>query len=66
MEGLGFPPIHNERFCSEIKSTNMKIKTIAIINANAFVDNIYDEMRKNGYPEDLQIAVISQIKVLLK
>ena len=44
----------------------MKIKTIAIINANAFVDNIYDEMRKVGYPEDLQIAVISQIKVLLK
>jgi len=54
------------RIFSEIKPTIMKIKTIAIINANAFVDNIYDEMRKNGYPEDLQIAVISQIKVLLK
>ena len=56
LERLGFSPIHNERFCSEIKPTDMKIKTIAIINANAFVDNIYDEMRKDGYPEDLQIS----------
>ena len=30
MEGFDFPPIHNERFCSEIKSTDT-MKTIKVL-----------------------------------
>jgi|TARA_B100000085_G_scaffold229965_1_gene216299 hypothetical protein len=34
--------------------------------AQGFVDDIYDDMRKQGYPDDMQIAIINQIKNLIK
>ena len=41
-------------------------RTIAQYNAQSYLDDIYDTMRKDGLPEDLQIAIISQLKQLLK
>ena len=34
-------------------------------SAMGFLDDIYDRMRKEGYPQELQNAIISQIKSLL-
>ena len=31
-------------------------------SAQGFIDNIYDQMRKEGYPEAMQRAIMSQIK----
>ena len=35
-------------------------------SAQGFIDEIYDQMRKQGYPDDMQIAIINQIKNILK
>ena len=35
-------------------------------SAQGFIDDIYDQMRKQRYPDDMQIAIINQIKNILK
>jgi hypothetical protein len=44
----------------------MKKRELIKLSAQGFIDNIYDEMRKQGYPADVQIAILSQIKNILK
>ena len=44
----------------------MDPRDYAIHSAEGFIDDIYDQMRKQGYPEAMQRAIISQIKKLLK
>lgn len=44
----------------------MTQREIAIRSASGFIDDIYDQMRKQGYPETLQTAIINQIKNQLK
>ena len=44
----------------------MNKRELVKLSAQAFIDNIYDQMRKENYPEDFQIAVINQIKNILK
>ena len=41
-------------------------RTIAQYNAQSYLDDIYDKMRQDELPEDLQIAIISQLKSLLQ
>ena len=43
----------------------MDPRDYAIQSAQGFIDDIYDRMRKEGYPEAMQRAIISQIKSLL-
>ena len=35
-------------------------------SAQGFIDDILNEMRKQGYPNDIQIAILNQIKNILK
>ena len=35
-------------------------------SAMGFLDDIYDKMRKEGYPQEMQNAIISNIKSLLQ
>ena len=44
----------------------MDPRDYAIHSAQGFIDDIYDRMRKEGYPEAMQTAIISQIKLLLE
>tara|TARA_R100001440_G_scaffold75029_1_gene101265 strand:+ start:363 stop:497 length:135 start_codon:yes stop_codon:yes gene_type:complete len=44
----------------------MNKRELIKLSAEGFIDDIYDQMRKENYPEDFQIAVISQIKNLIK
>ena len=44
----------------------LSLKTIAQINAQCYVDDIYNDMRKQRLPQELQTAIISQIKQELK
>ena len=43
----------------------MTQREIAEHSAMGFLDDIYDTMRKEGYPQELQNAIISNIKSLL-
>ena len=43
----------------------MDPRDYAIQSAHGFIDDIYDQMRKQGYPEAMQTAIITQIKNLL-
>ena len=44
----------------------MNKREIIKLSAQGFIDNIYDEMRKQGYPDDMQIAILNHIKNILK
>ena len=44
----------------------MNKREIIKLSAQGFIDEIYDQMRKQGYPDDMQIAIINQIKNILK
>ena len=44
----------------------MNKREIIKLSAQGFIDEIYDRMRKQGYPNDMQIAIINQIKNILK
>ena len=49
-----------------LKLNKMNKEELVKLSAQRFIDNIYDQMRKENYPEDFQIAVINQIKNILK
>lgn len=44
----------------------MNKREIIQLSAQGFIDNIYDQMRKQGYPDHMQIAILNQIKNILK
>ena len=44
----------------------MNKREIIKLSAQGFIDDIFDQMRKENYPDDIQIAIINQIKNLLK
>ena len=44
----------------------MNEREIIKLSAQGFIDEIYDQMREQGYPDDMQIAILSQIKNILK
>ena len=59
-------------FINQLQKCEIQIKNkmnkreLVKLSAQGFIDNIYDQMRKENYPEDFQIAVINQIKNILK
>jgi|TARA_R110002124_G_scaffold158167_1_gene325283 uncharacterized FlaG/YvyC family protein len=65
LERLGFSPIHNERFCSEIKLTTNKMKPTLqgfLIDdlkkvehhVNEIIENIYARGQKEDFAEDIE------------
>ena len=44
----------------------MNKKELIKISAMGFIDEIYDQMRKQGYPDDMQMAILNQIKQQIK
>lgn len=44
----------------------MNKRELIKLSAEGFIDDIYDQMRKQGYPDDMQIAILNQIKNILK
>ena len=44
----------------------MNKRELIKLSAQGFIDDIYDQMRKEGYPDDMKIAILNQIKNILK
>lgn len=44
----------------------MNKRELVKLSAQGFIDDIYDQMRKENYPNDIQIAILNQIKNILK
>ena len=44
----------------------MNKRELIKLSAEGFVDDIYDQMRKEDYSEDYQIEVISEIQKILE
>lgn len=48
-----------------LTTNKMNKRELIKLSAEGFVDDIYDQMRKEDYSEDYQIEVISEIQKIL-